>query len=605
MFHDLPKKKDGSSFTLDDIEGNEKQQQVVYTVLSKLKEWIEFPKKYASNKKLKFSPLHMTVMGVGGTGKSFLISVLVTAIRKLFHDEDILTTIINAPTGAAAYNVNGKTCHSTWSIPIKKGFELSDEKAAQMRHELRRILFLCIDERSMLSKAILGSIDRNSRKTVLTNEIQSEKRFGGIPIVLLCGDDHQLPSVTIGEEGQGIMYYFRTQQSSKDRNSQTLATEKHGEGAFFKCAQNVVRLNKIKRLESNAVDLKRILNDVRNGGMSKEDAEFLMKRHIRHVPFEKRQWLEQNAVYLFATKQLKEEHNMRKLNEITNSTNPVLLLQTKFEKCNQSLCKTAGNKKHFDSDSTPSRSILCIGAKVAIENRNFQPNWGLYNGALGTVVGIKFAKGENPQTGHLPRYVVVDFPHYSGPPWIDDHPTYVPIPTVEIPCNRSYNCCTARFIPLCLAFARTIHKFQGMEAGPSKHIPAIVVDVGSIKFEAVNPGLLYTALSRASTLGDDSLLNSAIYLSGPVTIDRLMNVKYLRTKNNTTQVYQKVEMRDKWILFLLQQEEKTPTISTRKMTKLKEWASTTKITTAQLDEIILFHKKHCWKDPDPTVPLKD
>ena len=56
-----------------------------------------------------------------------------------------------------------------------------------------------------------------------------------------------------------------------------------------------------------------------------------------------------------------------------------------------------------------------------------------------------------------------------------------------------------------------------MEAGPTKDIKAIVVDVGSTLFESINPGVLYTALSQASTLGDESLTNSAIYFSGPLT----------------------------------------------------------------------------------------
>ena len=90
-----------------------------------------------------------------------------------------------------------------------------------MRQELQRVLFLCIDERSMLSKGILGAINRNAQKTVHNNTLQTTKSFGGIPIVLLTGDDHQLPSVTIGEEGQGITYFFNTtmkQKRSKEEN---------------------------------------------------------------------------------------------------------------------------------------------------------------------------------------------------------------------------------------------------------------------------------------------------------------------------------------------------------------------------------------------------
>lgn len=576
---------------------------MVFLILKKLKEWIEFPQLYNEDPSVTFSPLHLTVMGVGGTGKSFLISVLITALKSLMYDEDLTTAIINAPTGAAAYNVNGKTCHRTWKLPVKQPHkELSEEKKTQLRQDLHHLILLCIDERSMLSKEVFGAIERCTKHTVHNNCSPSDKPFGGIPIVLLTGDDHQLPSVTIGEEGQGITYYFRQQRPKTKRNPQTLLVEKEGETAFFRCAQNVIKLDTIQRLDKGSDRLKQILTDVRNGGMKEEDASFLMKRHIRNIPLHHKQWLEHNAIYLFATKQLNTEHNMKKLNELSNKDNPVCLLQTQYDKtyvCQQSKAtRTQGNKKHFDKDTTPTKCMLCIGAKVCINKKNFHPNWGLYNGALGTVIGIKFAPNENPQTGHLPIYVIVDFPHYKGPPWIKAHPTWVPIPPVSTYCNKNA-CCEATFVPLCLAFARTIHKFQGMEAGPTKDIKAIVVDVGSTLFESINPGVLYTALSRASTLGDESLTNSAIYFSGPLTYDRLTNVKYTRAKNNTNKktLYQKVFMRDEWIKYLDDQIQKTYHVSEEEISELLQWISTQKLTTGDLQQIINFHKNHKWKIP--------
>jgi hypothetical protein len=35
---------------------------------------------------------------------------------------------------------------------------------------------------------------------------------------------------------------------------------------------------------------------------------------------------------------------------------------------------------------------------------------------------IVFAKGDNPNHGNLPKYVVVEFPAYSGPKWDSDNP---------------------------------------------------------------------------------------------------------------------------------------------------------------------------------------
>lgn len=602
MHHPLPVKKDGTNYRLSDINGNEKQEQIVYKVISKLKEWIEYPKVHKENNRAIFEPLYLTVMGVGGTGKSFVISVIVTAIMKLFDmDDPSVKTIINAPTGAAAFNANGKTCHNTWKIPIRSPYNISDEKLAQMRNELQKVLFLCIDERSMLSKAILGAINKNARKSVHNNIISSKKPFGGIPIVMLVGDDHQLPSVTIGETGQGITYYFKQKQSKVQRNPNMMTLEKEGEEVFFQCTDNVIELDQIKRLESDSEKLKSILTDLRGDGIKRKDATTLLNLHVRNLPPDKKHAIMKDAVYLFATKQLKTDHNMTKLNELTDENNPVLLLQTQFRKENKKL--TYNPKSHFERDSIPTTSLLCKEAKVAITGQNFQPNWGLYNGALGTVKGIKFKKDENPQTGHQPLFVVVDFPSYKGPPWIDDQPTLVPIPTVSIPCSKNH-CCEATFIPLTLAFARTIHTFQGMEAGPSKLIKTLIVDVGSSQFESINPGVLYTALSRASTIGEQSTTNSAIYFSGPLTYERLTNVKYVRKlKNGQKKMYEKVQMRTKWIKFLKDRQKKTTIISKKEIVQLRHWCNNTIINTTELDNCIEFHKKTAWKIPKIQKPL--
>ena len=74
---------------------------------------------------------------------------------------------------------------------------------------------------------------------------------------------------------------------------------------------------------------------------------------------------------------------------------------------------------------------LCVGAPVAISGINILPEVGLYNGARGTLIDIVYDKGQNPnskQDYHLPKYVVVDFPHLdlrrgNLQPWDSEHPT--------------------------------------------------------------------------------------------------------------------------------------------------------------------------------------
>ncbi len=80
-----------------------------------------------------------------------------------------------------------------------------------------------------------------------------------------------------------------------------------------------------------------------------------------------------------------------------------------------------------DHDIHPILSI-CKGAKEQLCATNFEADWGLYNGAVGTIKEFVYNRAENPLDGTLPKYPIVCFPHYCGPCWCDDHPIRVPIP---------------------------------------------------------------------------------------------------------------------------------------------------------------------------------
>jgi hypothetical protein len=59
----------------------------------------------------------------------------------------------------------------------------------------------------------------------------------------------------------------------------------------------------------------------------------------------------------------------------------------------------------------------------------------------------------------------------------------------------------------------------------TKSYPKTVHRLRNKEIEGNNPGLTYTALSRATTLGDpDDIMTSALFFNGPLTPDRLMNI---------------------------------------------------------------------------------
>jgi hypothetical protein len=73
-------------------------------------------------------------------------------------------------------------------------------------------------------------------------------------------------------------------------------------------------------------------------------------------------------------------------------------------------------------------------------------------------------------------------------------------------------------MPLKLFFAKTVHTFQQSNVGlvaPSQQqnpIQRLIIDLGTRQFEGNNPRLTYTALSRATQLGDpDDIMTSALF----------------------------------------------------------------------------------------------
>ena len=79
-----------------------------------------------------------------GTGKSFLIETITQKLNSLYQDFNRPTSwvvAVLAPTGLAAYNVNGTTIHRFFKLPVFKTknaehFDLSDQDCKTIRELL-------------------------------------------------------------------------------------------------------------------------------------------------------------------------------------------------------------------------------------------------------------------------------------------------------------------------------------------------------------------------------------------------------------------------------------------------------------------------------------
>ena len=103
------------------------------------------------------------------------------------------------------------------------------------------------------------------------------------------------------------------------------------------------------------------------------------------------------------------------------------------------------NASHIKGKNTIFNLDVCVGAQVCLEIANINPIAGLYVGSIGRVVEIVYDKeytvgpnGDRTVLSHLPKYIVVDFPHFKPPqgidPWDRNNPTVSTKPETYIAC---------------------------------------------------------------------------------------------------------------------------------------------------------------------------
>src|SRR6476620_2498635 len=119
-----------------------------------------------------------------------------------------------------------------------------------------------------------------------------------------------------------------------------------------------------------------------------------------------------------------------------------------------------------------------------------------------------------------------------------------------VPCKNSIGCCCRTYIPLRLAFAQTIHTFQGQNAGPVEPgqapnaVQKLVCDLGTRRFEGNCMGLFYTLLSRVTTFGNKvDKFSSAISFTGTnMNMGRVLDL----TLNEKGHMYAMAERRKQY-----------------------------------------------------------
>jgi len=420
----IPKRKDGSKYKLEQL--SEEQQAVVLAVVDTVVKFLTNDSNYR--------PLRATVTGCGGSGKSYIINTIMTIIRELTLSND--TVKIAAPTGAAAYNVQGSTLHRLFKIDVDNPSQnVSKKNKTLLSEQLKTLLVLMIDERSMITSQVFASVEKHVRESIF-NGHNSTEWWGGLPVVLLFGDDYQL--FPVAAEGA-----IRGYSKNKKRNSDT-ATDKpqskerqldsHIGSYLFETVmtENVFNLTKNFRVKSNKS--RQLYERVRKGEQTEEDLDTLMNLCFFNYEYNDSFMAELNnnpkKMWLYPKRADVRNKNVEMLVEQSKCNKvPVARLKCVFHKHKDNQESSA--VRHFKHDSYIRETDLCVGARVALKPTNYLPEIGLYNGAHGTIVDFVYrdnTAGPNNKDGkHLPDYVIVDFPHLCLPdyiePWDKNNPT--------------------------------------------------------------------------------------------------------------------------------------------------------------------------------------
>jgi ATP-dependent DNA helicase PIF1 len=296
-------------------------------------------------------PLRINIDGTAGTGKSFLISAISTELQNLASQENKPNPVMRlAPTGIAAFGINGMTVHSALSLPVKSSFTpLIPSTLAKFQQQWKYTKLLIIDEKSMIGRTMAGKMDSRLRQ-IITDEV-----MGGVG-VLLFGDFAQLPPV-----GDSPLY-----SSKIPLKPLPIA----GRDVYLSFNQSIT-LQRIFRQQGDdpiSQHFRDLLLRQRTYSITQEDYNLLSTRFSHNLPDEEKHTFH-NAIHLFPTRADVEDHNHYYL-ESTHT--PVLRC-----KARHTGGRHAKQATEDQADGLEAELLLAIGARVML-TRNIWTDRGIF-----------------------------------------------------------------------------------------------------------------------------------------------------------------------------------------------------------------------------------
>lgn len=379
------------------------------------------------------------ITGGGGSGKSYIVRVIIQTLQTFLKDTELAIT---ASTGLAALPLKGMTIDSWAGIrPNMKGF---DKRPASVLKRLKSCQVLLIEEISMIDGDKMDLIEKSIRSARGNNEV-----FGGLQVVCI-GDFCQLPPVATDKQNgiKSFKYAF--------------------ESEFWKIGDFAVcNLSEIHRqAQSDKPEFITHLNALRFGDISEEADQFFKERIINFDKEGGNAFLNStkvpvkttDSIRLFATNAEVNSYNEARLKEIDGTS---IVLKAEDTITNQ---KKFG--RVFESKANaiiPNELTIKIGC-VVILNRNIDMN--LVNGVKGVIISQE-----------VNANLVIQFEEPAGQRLIGKTVFTVD----DLGSRKQY--------PICLAYALTIHKCQGMT------LNHVIADITKV----FQKGQAYVALSRVTS----------------------------------------------------------------------------------------------------------
>jgi ATP-dependent exoDNAse (exonuclease V) alpha subunit len=427
--------------------------------------------------------------GSAGSGKTYTLNQYIDYLRARR-----VPVAVTASTGIAATHMNGTTIHSWSGIGIKD--ELSDRDLTNLSRKqfladrLKDTAVLVIDEISMLHAKQLNLVSQ-----VLKHIRKNDKAFGGIQVVV-AGDFFQLPP--IGSKGE------------TNREKFAFMSEAWLDAKFHICYLSEQH-RQVSEAANGGLDLDDILNQIRRQEVTFEAIAALENTYDQSVDIKRTRLYTHNL-------------NVNKIND-----KELALLDGEMMRFEAT---TTGDSKLVETLKKTVRTqdelILKVGAKVMFIKNNAE--LGVSNGTMGELIGFAAVKVDDSKDSS--DALIEDDSDSEDTDETTDKKTTKgkksaaekeveklkakkaatqKMPVVRLNSGREVIAEPEEWIiedetgevlasylqvPLCLAWAITIHKSQGMT------LDAAEIDL-SRTFEL---GQGYVALSRLKSLAGLQLL---------------------------------------------------------------------------------------------------